>query len=99
MKKEPDFTQKQFEAMRQIRNWLTRYGRTPSVRELMSALGYKSPKSVQDILGQLEAKRVIRKRESGEYRFIKDSGFGSAHAQTVNVPLVGTVTSLTGVLR
>lgn len=58
----------------------------------MEALDYKSPKSAQDILEQLEKKGVIRKNELGNYRLVKEPNFGTVNAQTVNVPLVGSVT-------
>jgi len=86
-----DFTQKEMEAIRHIRNWLIHRARTPSVRELMSALDYKSPRSAQDILEKLSKKGVIKKLKSGDYQLITGPNFGSMHAQTVNVPLVGTV--------
>lgn len=85
------FTQKQLEAIRHIRNGLVHQGRTPSVRRLMAALGYKSPRSAQDILEQLQEKGVIRKLQSGEYQLLADPHRGAARAQTVDVPLVGSV--------
>ena len=53
-----DLTSKEREALRHIRNWIVHRGRTPSVRELMGALGYKSPRSAQDILAELARKRA-----------------------------------------
>ena len=85
------FTPKQLEAIRYIRNELIHQGRTPSVRKLMAALGYKSPRSAQDIIEQLRERGVIRKLRSGEYQLPADPKPGTAHAQTVNVPLVGSV--------
>lgn len=85
-----DFSQKEIEAIRHIRNWLAHRAHTPSVRELMGALGYKSPRSAQDILEQLEEKGVIKKLKSGDYQLITAPDFGSLHAQTIDVPLVGT---------
>ncbi len=85
------FTEKEIEAIRHIRNRLVHRGRTPSIRELMSDMGYKSPRSVQDILMRLEEKGVIKKFEDGNYQFIMDPDFGSAHAQTVSIPIVGSV--------
>ena len=84
------FTPKQLEAIRYIRNELTHQGRTPSIRKLMAALGYKSPKSAQDILEQLQEKGVVKKMQSGSYQLLGDPKLGTAHAQTVNVPLVGS---------
>ena len=91
MRSEKTFTKKQIEAIRHIRNWLMHRSRTPSIRELMVDLDYKSPRSVQDILEQLHEKGVIKKLEDGDYKFIMDPNFGSAHAQTVNITLVGVV--------
>lgn len=98
MKSQKQFTKKQLEAVRHIRNWLMHRSRTPSIRELMSDLGYKSPRSVQDILEQLQKKGIIKKLEDGDYQFIMDPIFGSAHAQTVNIPLVGVVACGTPIL-
>jgi repressor LexA len=86
-----NFTKKQLEAIRKIRNWSMHFGRTPSVRDLMKDLGYKSPKSIQDILKSLEERKVIEKLENGGYKLIYNPDLGMMHAQTVNVPLVGEV--------
>jgi repressor LexA len=86
-----DFTTKEFEAIRHIRNWVMHQGRTPSVRELMAALGYKSPRSAQDILEQLVEKNVIRKLPSGDYQFLRDPKLGRSHALTVDIPVIGSV--------
>lgn len=86
-----EFTQKQLEAIRHIRNGLVHQGRTPSVRKLMTALGYKSPRSAQDILEQLQEKGVIRKLQSGDYQLIVDPNLGTARAKTVDVPMVGSI--------
>jgi len=84
-------TAKELEAMRQIRNWLAHHGRTPSVRELMMELGYKSPRSAQDIIEKLEEKGFLKRKESGTIQLIKDPDLDSTHAQTQDVPLVGMV--------
>ena len=91
MKNKNPFTTKQVEAIRHIRNWLMHRARTPSIRELMSDLGYKSPRSVQDILEQLKDKGVIKKLGSGDYQLVMNPDFGSTHAQTVSIPIVGAV--------
>lgn len=89
---------KEIEAVRQIRNWIAHRGRTPSVRDLMGALGYKSPRSAQDILEQLVQKGIIKKFESGDYQLIRDPDLLSSHIQTVNVPIVGAVAAGTPIL-
>lgn len=98
MSNETEFTNKQIEAIRHIRNWLMHRSRSPSIRELMVDLGYKSPRSVQDILEQLQDKGVIKKHEDGDYQLIMNPDFGSMHAQTINIPLVGVVSCGTPVL-
>ena len=57
----------------------------------MTALGYKSPRSAQDILEQLQEKGVIMKGRSGDYQLLVDPVFSAAHAQTIDVPLIGSV--------
>jgi len=83
--------QKHIKAIKYIRNWLIHNGRTPSVRELMTALGYKSPKSAQDILSQLRKLKIIKKLDSGNYKLVSNPDLGPVHAQTVNIPLVGVI--------
>jgi len=90
MKKEP-LTIKEVEAIRHIRNWLIHRGRTPSVRELMSALGYRSPRSAQDIVGKMIKKGILKKNKLGVFKLINDPISSEIHARTVDVPLVGVV--------
>lgn len=87
-----DLTSKELDAIRQIRNWLVHRGRNPSIRELMVALEYKSPRSAQDVIEKLEKKGILAKTESGSFKLIKDPVSSEIHAQTVDVPLVGLVT-------
>jgi repressor LexA len=84
--------QKQADAVRYIRNWLMHKGQIPSVRELMTALGYKSPRSAALIIEELSQKGILRKRSNGDLQLIKDIDGDSAHARTVDIPLVGMVT-------
>jgi len=83
---------KQSNALRYIRNQLMYKGKTPSVRELMTALGYKSPRSAALIIGELIQKGILGKRANGELQLIKDIVADSVHARTVAIPLVGMVT-------
>jgi repressor LexA len=57
----------------------------------MTAMGYRSPRSAQDLLEQLASKQVIKRFEAGDYQLLRDPELGSAHATTVDVPVVGTV--------
>ncbi|NQU99556.1 MAG: repressor LexA [Parcubacteria group bacterium] len=91
MDKQTILNPKHIKAIRHIRNWLVHNGRTPSVRELMVNLGYKSPKSAQDILSDLKDLGVIKKMESGNYKLISNPDLGPVHAQTVSIPLIGEI--------
>jgi repressor LexA len=83
--------QKQADAVRHIRNWIMHKGTTPSVRELMTVLGYKSPRSAALIIEELIQKGILKKRANGDLQLIKDIDADSVHARTVDIPLVGTV--------
>ena len=91
MDKMINLTPKELEAVRHIRNYVAHYGRTPSVRELMRELKYKSPRSVQDLLEKLEEKMVVKRTKTGSIQLKNDPESSSSHAQTINVPIVGTV--------
>ena len=88
---EKQLTKKESEAIRQIRNFLMRKGRTPSVRELKSLMGYRSPRSAAVIINQLISKGFLRRKPDGSLQFIKNLEGDVTRAQTVEVPLVGTV--------
>jgi len=85
-------SQKQADAVRHIRNWMMHKGKTPSVRELMTALGYKSPRSAALIIEELIQMGILSKRSNGDLQLIKDIEADSGHARTVDIPLVGMVT-------
>ncbi len=90
---------KESEAIREIRNSLMHVGRIPSLRELMSSLGYRSPRSASLIVDKLIKKGVLRRRkENGELQFIKNLSEDATRAQTVDVPLIGAVACGTPVL-
>ena len=86
-----NLTNKELEATRHIRNWLVHHGHAPSVRELMCELGYKSPRSAQDILEKLEAKKVLKRTKSGSFQLVNDPESSLSHAHTLDVPILGTV--------
>jgi repressor LexA len=82
-------TQKELDAARHIRNWLVHHGHAPSVRDLMKALGYSSPRSAALILESLIEKGFAKRRRSGELQFLKDPEEEINNARTIDVPLVG----------
>jgi repressor LexA len=89
MKTEP-LTDKELEAFRVIRNSILHKGRAPLVREMMKELQYSSPRSVSYILEKLETKEYISRPSRGQIRLKTDLPGSDSHAQTVNVPLVGS---------
>ena len=91
-------TNKESEAVREIRNSLMRVGRIPSMRELMSSLGYQSPRSASLIVDKLIKKGVLRRKKNGGLQFIKNLDEDTTRAQTVDVPLIGSVACGTPVL-
>lgn len=98
MKTDATLTSKQMEAFNTIRNWLAHEQRMPTVRELMVTLGYKSPRSAQDILEQLIVQGIIEKREKGNYRLVMKQDWDAASERTVDVPIVGLVAAGSPVL-
>jgi repressor LexA len=82
---------KHTEALKYIRNRLMHHGKAPSVRDLMTALGYKSPRSASLIINDLIEKGFLKKRSDGAMQFINDLEPDFSHARTVKVPLVGRV--------
>lgn len=83
-------TSKENEALRVCRNMLNEKGRMPSVRELMSAMEYKSPRSASMIFEKLTEKGFLEKRPDGKFQF-KESAHGTIdHVDTIDIPLVGT---------
>ena len=82
---------KELEAIREIRNSIMRVGRIPSMRELMSYLGYRSPRSASLIVNKLIKKGALRRKDDGNLQFVKSLGDDTTRAQTVDIPLVGVV--------
>lgn len=78
---------KEAEAIRQIRNFLMHEGRTPTVRELMKALQYRSPRSVSLLLESLIDKKLLKKRGDGSLQLVQIPG--EETNKTVDVALVG----------
>lgn len=89
---------RELEAIREIRNSLMHRGRIPSVRELMNSLGYRSPRSAAVIYENLIKKGILRRKRNGNFQFIKGAEEDNVRAQTVDVPLVGNISCGTPVL-
>lgn len=82
---------KELEAVRHIRNSIMHKGRSPSMRELMNIMGYQSPRSISLIIDNLMEKKILQRKPDGGLQFIKDLPGDRSRAQTVDVPLVGTI--------
>ena len=76
------------QAIRHIRNWVMQYGLSPSVRELMKLMDYKSPRSAVLLLEELEENGFLNRKEDGSFRLVKDLE-KDANTRTVAIPLVG----------
>ena len=81
----------ELEAIRFIRNSLAHKGKFPTIREIMNALEYKSPRSAAVIIEQLEGKGILKKKADGTVQFRDIEEEGTERAQTVNIPLLGVV--------
>lgn len=90
---ENKLTNTELEALRHIRNFLIHNNRLPSIRELMKALGYKSPRSASIILENLISKGLLKKKKDGGLQLIETEEIikKSDHAETVDIPLLGEV--------
>ncbi len=87
---EKDVSPKAKEALRHIRNAVMHFGKVPSVRQLMTSLEYKSPRSAMLLMEELEEGGFLKKKEDGSFQFVRDLADGII-ARTVAVPLVGSV--------
>ena len=91
-------SEKELKAIREIRNSLMHKNRSPSVRELMVSLGYRSPRSAAVIIERLINKGILRRGSDGNLRLMKNLEDDDVRAQTVDVPLVGNVACGTPIL-
>lgn len=89
---------KELKAIRKIRNSLMHKARSPSVRELMVSLGYRSPRSAAVIIERLISKGILRRASDGNLRLLKNLEDDDVRTQTVDVPLVGNVACGTPIL-
>jgi len=78
------------QALRCIRETLMRQGHLPSVRNLMKAMDYRSPRSAALLIEELTLGGFLEKRKDGTYRMLKDLQ-SDMTARTVDIPLVGAV--------
>lgn len=89
---------KEVEALRFIRNSIVHKGKSPSLREIMTKLGYSSPRSASLLVGSLIANGFIKRKPDDSLQIIKDLTDGPTRAQTIEIPLVGAVACGTPIL-
>lgn len=82
-------TPREAEAFKFIRNCVVHGSGSPSIRDVQTELGYKSPRSAALIVETLILNGWIERRTDGGWRILKDLEEESNHARTVEVPLVG----------
>lgn len=85
-----DLTDRELQTMKILRSWLMNKAIMPSVRELMSELDYKSPRSVAEIIDSLVKKKFLKKKDDGSLIMIKDTDERD-RASTVDIPILGNV--------
>lgn len=85
-----ELNKKELQLLRLIRNEVVHSGTSPSVRELMKKLEYKSPYSVVLILNKLVEAGFLSKSSEGKIRLKRDLKPTNINARTINVPLVGS---------
>lgn len=84
---------KELAALEVMRSFLMKNGRTPSVRELMRELNYKSPRSVSVLLQQLLDKEILTKKPDGSIQLLEThlEARLTNNEQTIRVPLLGSI--------
>ncbi len=83
----------ELQALKTIRKHLFDFGKTPSVRELMRELDYKSPRSASVIINDLEKKGLLSRKQDGSFQLLEfeiTENFGTRE-QTIKIPLLGSV--------
>lgn len=89
--KKSELSNKESAALREIRNSLMHRGKIPSIRGLMTSLGYRSPRSAAVLYENLIEKGALRRKRDGNLQMVKGVADDTTRAQTVDVPLVGMV--------
>lgn len=93
-----DLSPKEKEVYRIIKKKLTNTGQSPSIRELMVEMGYKSPRSVALLVERLINKKIMKRNTHNMITLITDPFRDAISTSTIQVPLVGSVTCGTPLL-
>ncbi len=94
MTKQP-LTEKEREMYEYISESIHKNGYSPSVRDIMVHIGFKSTSTVHTYLGKLEEKGYIYK-EDGKSRTLRT--VGSESTGTVRLPVIGSIAAGTPIL-
>ncbi|HEX4225944.1 MAG TPA: transcriptional repressor LexA [Pseudonocardiaceae bacterium] len=86
-----------------IRDWVLRYGYSPSTREIGDAVGLRSTSAVSKHLISLEEKGLLRRsstmsRPIDVRMFLADSGPRESSDDSVSVPVVGDIAAGTPIM-
>lgn len=85
-----DLTKKQSETLNVIREFLANHNYAPSYREVMRALGIKSPATAYNHVQQLKEKGYIRLRD-GQMRSAELTEKSNVFTKGIELPLVGLI--------
>ena len=85
-----NLSEKELIGLKAVRNFLIHNGRFPSLRELMTLLHYRSPRSSSLLIERLISKQVLTRKKDGSLQLLSSS-LSNERAQTLDVPLVGRV--------
>lgn len=83
-------TLKESDALHEVRRAVRLFGRFPSVREIMIAMGYRSPRSAAVLLERLETKQYLRRDSFQRLQLAPEPENMTLSADTINVPLIGS---------
>jgi repressor LexA len=89
--KDNEFSQIELKAIKYIRDFLMHRGHMPAIRKMGRDLGYSSPRSASMIIEKLLSKGVLQRKKDKSLQFIETVSNNDFRAQTVNIPLVGTI--------
>ncbi len=81
---------REIEALQEIRSAIRHLGKFPSVRELMTVLGYRSPRSAAVILQKLEKKGFLQRDFRGNLQLVEKAEVFKNSVETIDIPIVGS---------
>lgn len=88
---EAELTNKELIALKVINRHLLSTGTMPSIRQLMTGMGYDYPRSAALLIDNLVEKGFLKKKRDGTIQLVESNIELRSEEQTVAVPLIGTV--------